>query len=55
MYNLSLGQSFDQQTNMTGLLQTMAKNSGGNSAANAIPNYVDGVMLANDYEFILYG
>jgi hypothetical protein len=54
MYNISLAQSFDQQTNMTGLIQSMAKN-GGSSAANVNPNYVDGAMLANDYEFILYG
>lgn len=54
MYNLSLAQSFDQQTNMTGVIQAMAKNGGG-SVANVNPNYVDGAMLANNYELILYG
>ncbi|CRG83183.1 putative ATP-dependent helicase YwqA [Talaromyces islandicus] len=54
MYSLALGIAFNQQTNMTGLLQAMAKN-GGTSTANVNPNYEDGVMLANDDEFILYG
>lgn len=54
MYNLSLSQNFDQQTNVTGLLQAMAKN-GGTSMPNVNPNYEDGTMLANDYELILYG
>jgi hypothetical protein len=54
MYSLALVSSFNQQTNMTGLLQAMAKN-GDTSTANVNPNYDDGVMFANDDEFILYG
>ncbi|KAH8704211.1 hypothetical protein BGW36DRAFT_394341 [Talaromyces proteolyticus] len=54
MYNLSLSQAFNQQTNLTSLVQAMAKN-GGTSTANVNPNYEDGVMFANDNEFILYG
>jgi hypothetical protein len=54
MYNLSLTRPFDKQTNLTGLLQAMAKN-GGTSTANVNPNYKDGVMFSNNDEFILYG
>lgn len=54
MYSLDLGIFFDQQTNMTGLLKAIPKN-GGTSTANVNPNYEDGVMFANDDEFILYG
>lgn len=54
MYSLPMCCEFDQQTNTTGLLQAMAKN-GDTSTANVNPNYEDGVMFANDDEFILYG
>lgn len=54
MYSLALGSPFNQGTNMTGQIRAMAKN-GGTSTANVNPNYDDGVMFANDDEFILYG
>jgi hypothetical protein len=54
MYNFSLTHQFDGQTNLTGLLQAMAKN-GDTSTANVNPNYEDGVMFANNDELILYG
>ncbi|KAF3403315.1 putative carboxymethylenebutenolidase [Talaromyces pinophilus] len=54
MYNLSLRQSFDQQTSMTALLQSMEK-SNGVLATNLNPNFEDGTMLSNDNELILYG
>lgn len=54
MYNLSLSIPFDKQTNLTGLFKAMPKN-GGPLRNNIAPNYNDGVMFANDNEFILYG
>ncbi|KAL1967301.1 hypothetical protein VTN77DRAFT_3347 [Rasamsonia byssochlamydoides] len=54
MYNLSLSVPFDKQTNLTGLFNAMSKNDGLLNS-NIAPNYNDGVMFANDDEFILYG
>lgn len=54
LYHLSLRQSFDQTTNQTALFQKTPK-TGGLASNNIAPNYIDGVMFANDYELILYG
>jgi hypothetical protein len=54
MYNLSLAKSFDNQTSMTGLLQSMEK-SNGVLATNLNPIFEDGTMLVNNDELILYG
>ncbi|RWQ98209.1 hypothetical protein C8Q69DRAFT_458087 [Paecilomyces variotii] len=54
LYTLNLGLPFDNTTNQTGLLQSMEK-AGSSASNNIAPNYKDGVMFANDDEFILYG
>jgi hypothetical protein len=54
MYNLSLDIPFNKHTNLTGLLKAMPKNDG-SSSSNIAPNYEDGVMFANDDQFLLYG
>lgn len=54
LYTLNLGLPFDNTTNQTGLLRSMEK-AGSSASNNIAPNYKDGVMFANDDEFILYG
>ncbi|KAG9259164.1 uncharacterized protein F5Z01DRAFT_27835 [Emericellopsis atlantica] len=54
-YNLS--DSFEAKDNTTGILlkNTISKARGGSGNANRAPNTVDGGMLANDYQFYMYG
>jgi hypothetical protein len=55
IYSLDLGISFNSKTtNLTGLFADLSK-SGGLAANNIAPNYVDGALLSNDNEYILYG
>jgi hypothetical protein len=54
VYTLNLGLPFNQSTNLTGLFQTISP-TGGLASNNIDPNYVDGVMFANDGELITYG
>ncbi|EEP78101.1 predicted protein [Uncinocarpus reesii 1704] len=54
VFTLPLSTPFDTaHTNLTGLFGRMNAING--ASASLTPNYVDGAMLANDYEFILYG
>jgi hypothetical protein len=54
IYNLSLSTSFDTKT--TNLSSIFGRGSkAGGIANNIAPNYRDGAMLANDFQFILYG
>jgi hypothetical protein len=54
VYSLNLGQPFGPTTNLTALFKGTSK-TGGLASNNLAPNYIDGVMFANDDEFILYG
>lgn len=54
MYTFNLGQPFNQSTNLTGLFGTLSK-TGGLADNNIAPDYIDGVMFANDGELITYG
>lgn len=55
IYTFDLGSSFNSKTtNITGLFSDLSK-SGGFAANNIAPNYVDGAILSNDNEYILYG
>ncbi|KAK2755748.1 hypothetical protein FQN54_005898 [Arachnomyces sp. PD_36] len=54
IYSFDLGISFNKTSNITGLFTDLSK-SGGGFASNLAPNYVDGAILSNDNEYILYG
>jgi hypothetical protein len=52
VYTLNLGRSFDTSTdNLTALFEPLPKGVAGNIA----PTAKEGVMFANDNQFILYG
>lgn len=55
IYTLNFSIPFDSSTNISRILGTVYKASDGGPANNLAPNYYDGAMLANDYEFFLYG
>ncbi|KAI1113781.1 hypothetical protein F5Y14DRAFT_199263 [Nemania sp. NC0429] len=50
IYTLNFSIPFDSSTNISRILNTITK-----PANNLAPNYYDGALLANDYEFFLYG
>lgn len=50
LYTLNFSIPFDSGTNISRILNTTQK-----PANNFAPNYYDGALLANDYEFFLYG
>ncbi|KAI0100832.1 hypothetical protein GGR51DRAFT_339544 [Nemania sp. FL0031] len=52
VYTLNFSTPFNSSTNVTSILGPVAI---GGAANNLLPNYYDGGMLANDYEFYLYG
>ena len=51
IYTLNFSQAFNTTANFSEIMRTdlIQKPSG------LAPNYFDGAMLANDYEFFLYG
>ena len=55
MYTLNFTQSWNMSANFSSLFDTISKASGGGNANNIGPNYVDGGMFANDYEWFTYG
>jgi hypothetical protein len=55
VYTLNFSQSFNTSSNFSSLFNTISKASGGGNANNIGPNYVDGGMFANDYEWFTYG
>lgn len=55
MYKLNFNRPFNMSTNVSELLERESKVVNGQAAAGIAPNYQDGAILANDYEFFLYG
>jgi hypothetical protein len=55
VYLLNFSIPFKTSDNISEILTTISKASGGGNANNLGPNYVDGAMFANDYEWITYG
>lgn len=55
VYLLNFSTPFNASSNFSSLFTTISKASGGGNANNVGPNYVDGGMLANDYEWFTYG
>ncbi|KAI0479006.1 hypothetical protein GGR56DRAFT_690162 [Xylariaceae sp. FL0804] len=55
IYTLNFSQPFNQSTNVSSIMNTISKASNGGAANNLAPNYYDGAMLANSFEFFLYG
>lgn len=53
--NFSLPFQTTQDFNQTALFTNMTKSSAGGAANNIGPDYIDGVMFANDYEWWTYG
>lgn len=57
MYLLNFSQPFNTSSNMSNIFTTISKAAGGAGglANNIGPNYVDGAMFVNDYEWFTYG
>ena len=56
VYLLNFSTPFNTSSNFTDLFTTISKAPGGGGNANNIgPQYLDGAMLANDYQWVTYG
>ncbi|RWA10179.1 hypothetical protein EKO27_g4916 [Xylaria grammica] len=55
IYTLNFSIPFNSSTNVSSIFNTISKAPNGGAANNLAPNYYDGAMLANDFEFFLYG
>jgi hypothetical protein len=56
VYLLNFSAPFNISSNISNIFTTVSKASGGGGNANNIgPNYVDGGMFANDFEWFTYG
>ncbi|CAD6453008.1 9f61d75e-31a6-4fba-9b4e-7dcf47082789 [Sclerotinia trifoliorum] len=55
VYLLNFNTSFHISDNVSTIFSTISKAPNGGSASNLGPNYVDGAMFANDYEWYTYG
>ncbi|KUJ10397.1 uncharacterized protein LY89DRAFT_689663 [Mollisia scopiformis] len=57
VYQLNFSTPFNTtaQTNISNVFTTQSKAAAGGAANNVAPNYYDGVMMANDYEWFIYG
>lgn len=55
VYLLNFNTSFHISDNISSIFTTISKAPNGGSASNLGPNYVDGAMFANDYEWYTYG
>lgn len=52
---LNFSTPFNTSQNLSAIFTTLSKASGGGAANNIGPQYYDGAMLANDYEWFTYG
>jgi hypothetical protein len=56
VYLLNFSTPFNTSQNISAILTTISKASGGSGDSNNIgPQYVDGTMFANDFEWFTYG
>ena len=56
VYLLNFSTPFNTSQNISAIMTTVSKASGGSGNANNIgPQYVDGTMFANDFEWYTYG
>ncbi|ESZ93478.1 hypothetical protein SBOR_6127 [Sclerotinia borealis F-4128] len=55
VYLLNFNTSFHISDNITSIFTKISKAPNGGTASNLGPNYVDGAMLGNDYEWYTYG
>ncbi|KAH8586853.1 hypothetical protein B0O99DRAFT_585342 [Bisporella sp. PMI_857] len=55
VYTLNFSTPFKTSDNISAILGKISKAAGGGNANNLGPNYVDGGMFANDYEWFTYG
>jgi hypothetical protein len=52
---LNFSTPFNTSQNISAILTTISKASGGGAANNIGPQYIDGTIFANDYEWFTYG
>lgn len=55
VYLLNFSTPFNTGQNLTSIFTTISKAAGGGNANNIGPQFYDGGMLANDYEWFTYG
>ncbi|KAE8450477.1 hypothetical protein EG329_006207 [Mollisiaceae sp. DMI_Dod_QoI] len=56
IYQLNFSTPFNTTgQNISNVFTTQSKAAGGGAANNVAPNYYDGTMLANDFEWFIYG
>ena len=55
VYVLNFSTPFNTSQNISAILAIISKASGGGAANNIGPQYIDGTMFANDYEWFTYG
>ncbi|KAL2024610.1 hypothetical protein VTK56DRAFT_7653 [Thermocarpiscus australiensis] len=55
MYTLNFSNPFNTTQNISAVLGTLQKPTGGGDANNLAPNYFDGALLGNHEELFLYG
>jgi hypothetical protein len=55
VYQLNFSTPFQSSDNFSSIFTTTSKAAGGGYANNVGPNYIDGAMFANDYEWWTYG
>jgi hypothetical protein len=55
VYLLDFGTPFNTSQNMSTVFTTLPKPAAGGDANNVAPNYIDGTMMANDFEWFTYG
>jgi hypothetical protein len=55
VYQLNFSTTFQTSDNISNVFTTTSKAAGGGFANNVGPNYYDGAMFANDYEWWTYG
>ena len=54
VFSLNFSTAFNTSQNLTSIFTYTSKASGGGAANNIGPNYEDGVMFANDYQWVTY-
>jgi len=55
VYRLNFSTPFKVSDNISNIFTTISKGPNGEAANNFAPTYLDGAMLANDYEWYTYG
>ena len=54
VYSLNFSTAFNTSQNLSSIFTNTSKASGGGAANNVGPNYYDGAMFTNDYQWVTY-